>query len=385
MRLALHRVRIPMRGSFEHARAARDTTDNLIVAVTLTDGTIGYGEGVPRDYVTGETMDIAWSALSAIEIEPTRVDNIAEAVAYAARVAAAIPDGAGYVANATRAAIELALLDAYGKSFGVSIGPTLIAHAGTRPGTVCAHSAVLDRKGAQPERLRALLSRFGFRAAKIKVGFSLDEDLATIAAVRAVMGSDADLRLDANRAWTFDDAVAVMTRARDLGVTVVEDPLRGELDAQLADLRRLREEHAIRIVLDEPIRTRAEAERAIAAHAVDVFNLRVSKNGGLVATCAIARLAQDHGIGLQVGTQVGETAILSAAGRHLAYAAGPVVYMEGSAEQLKYEPAHFLSVEDLTFDATAHSSPLTSPGLGITILPERLAAFTTATCDIIVG
>ena len=47
---------IPMRIRFEHARAARDTSTGILVRLVLDDGSVGWGEGIPRDYVTGETV-----------------------------------------------------------------------------------------------------------------------------------------------------------------------------------------------------------------------------------------------------------------------------------------------------------------------------------------
>ncbi|HSK04258.1 MAG TPA: enolase C-terminal domain-like protein [Kofleriaceae bacterium] len=381
-RLDARRVQIPLRGAIEHARASRAATDNVVCAITLDGGIVGYGEGVPRGYVTGESIDTMWSALEALELPAAPpVATIGDALALAERaVARAIVDRDGVVQNACRAALELAILDAYGKAFATSLTAPLIEHCGTRPGPVCTHSLVLDRKLARdPARLEELRGRYGFRAAKLKVGFGADEDLANIATLRACFGPDGDLRLDANGAWTFEDAARVMSRARDHGVTVVEDPLRGAtIDEQADDLRRLREREGVRVVLDEGIRTPGELARAIDLGAIDVVNLRVSKNGGLVRTCRLAKLAQDRGVGLQVGTQVGETAILSAAGRHLSYSAGPVVYLEGSNEQLKFEPGCYVAEEELTYDERATSRPLTGPGLGITVIAERLERFTTA-------
>jgi len=51
--LAYH-VRIPLRKPFTHASHTRTSTDNVIIRCTLEDGTIGLGEGVQREYVTGE-------------------------------------------------------------------------------------------------------------------------------------------------------------------------------------------------------------------------------------------------------------------------------------------------------------------------------------------
>ena len=53
--LTAFHVRIPLRRPVRHASHARTSTDNILVRCTLDDGTIGWGEGVPREYVTGET------------------------------------------------------------------------------------------------------------------------------------------------------------------------------------------------------------------------------------------------------------------------------------------------------------------------------------------
>src|SRR3990172_6448612 len=56
-------VRLPFRLAFGHSLASRSSSDNLIARVRLDDGTVGFGEGVPRQYVTGETIEGATSAV----------------------------------------------------------------------------------------------------------------------------------------------------------------------------------------------------------------------------------------------------------------------------------------------------------------------------------
>ena len=58
-------VRLQLRKEFKHASFSRNYSDNLIVRCRLADGTIGWGEGVPRDYVTGETPQGALAQLAA--------------------------------------------------------------------------------------------------------------------------------------------------------------------------------------------------------------------------------------------------------------------------------------------------------------------------------
>src|SRR5208282_2657954 len=61
--LTAYHVRIPLRRPIQHASHTRSETDNLIVRCTLADGTFGFGEGVPREYVTGETIESALDLL----------------------------------------------------------------------------------------------------------------------------------------------------------------------------------------------------------------------------------------------------------------------------------------------------------------------------------
>src|SRR5262249_9614492 len=115
-------VRIPLRKPVRHASFTRSATDNLLVRCVLEDRTEGYGEGVPREDVTRETIDSALDLLRPSRrpapLEPCR--DFAGAVALAERLRLApIPgDERRCQGNAARCAVELALLDAYGRRFG---------------------------------------------------------------------------------------------------------------------------------------------------------------------------------------------------------------------------------------------------------------------------
>ena len=85
----------------------------------------------------------------------------------------------------------------------------------------------------------------------------------------------------------------------------------------------------------------------------------------------LAQLAKRHGLGYQLGCQVGETAILSAAGRHFATSVADLRHVEGSYDRhLVWER---LSVEDITFSRRGGRAPaLVGCGLGITVDPARV-------------
>ena len=126
-------------------------------------------------------------------------------------------------------------------------------------------------------------------------------------------------------------------------------------------------------MVDESLITTEDAQALIAAAACDFFNLRISKCGGIAKTIAIAQLAETAGIKLQVGCQVGETAVLSAAGRHLAAWLDEVAFVEGSYGELLL--TEDISRESIYFGNGGRASLLRQPGLGITVQEHLLKKY----------
>ena len=208
----------------------------------------------------------------------------------------------------------------------------------------------------------------GLRHLKLKVGG--DDDVARVRAVRGAVGPDVSLRLDANGAWSLERATEILDAVAPFDIAVVEQPLpRGPV----TDLARLRRASPIPLMADESLVTPADLEALVAARAVDSVNVRVSKCGGLGRSVEIARRAAAAGIGVQVGSQVGETAILSAAGRHLAAAIEEVTFVEGSYGTLLL--TEDVSREAVHFGHRGLAPVLTSPGLGVTVVADRLRKY----------
>src|SRR4051812_5128708 len=99
-------VRIPLTKPIQHASHTRTDTDNVVVRVVLDDGTVGFGEGVPREYVTGETIESALALLRQSDL-PAQMEgcrDFAQATALAERVrlAAIAGDERGCQGNGAR-------------------------------------------------------------------------------------------------------------------------------------------------------------------------------------------------------------------------------------------------------------------------------------------
>jgi muconate cycloisomerase len=181
---------------------------------------------------------------------------------------------------------------------------------------------------------------FGFRQVKLK----LERDGAVRAArtARRLLGRRIDLRVDANMAWDVEQALEVIGQLRAVGIRSFEQPV---ASTDLAGLARLVAESPAHIMVDEGLTDRDSLQRFIVHRACTAANVRISKCGGLVGAYARCREALDAGLLLQVGCQVGESSLLSAAHLRLLSALAPLTpgvrYAEGcfGKHLLREDPA----------------------------------------------
>lgn len=178
-----------------------------------------------------------------------------------------------------------------------------------------------------PEQAHAIVLASGCRTAKVKVaepGQSVADDEARLEAVRDALGPEGAVRIDANGAWSVDDAVAaidVLDRAAG-GLEYVEQPC-----AAAEDLAAVRRRVDVPIAADESIRRAADPYRVRDLEAADVAVLKVQPLGG-VRACL--RIAEDIGLPVVVSSAL-ETSVGIAAGVALAAALPDLPYACGLA------------------------------------------------------
>jgi muconate cycloisomerase len=141
--------------------------------------------------------------------------------------------------------------------------------------------------------------------------------------------------------------------------------------AEADGLAMIRKQTTVPVMLDESLCSMVDAERAVDHGTCDLFNLRLSKCGGFLPSLRLAQFARKHGLGYQLGCQVGETALLSAAGRHFACTVADVRYLEGSYDRHLVREA--LGLQDITFGWGGWAPALPGPGLGVDLDPHALA------------
>ncbi|HEV3439073.1 MAG TPA: dipeptide epimerase [Gemmata sp.] len=377
--LEIRHVRIPLKRKVTHASHVRTDTDNVIVRCVLSDGSTGYGEGVPRDYVTGETIDFSLDLLKRSNLGKQfdfDCTDFSEAVHFAERFKLVPVPGDDRLiqGNAARCALELAALDAFGRAFGEPLTKVseLVAPDLYHFQPQVQYSGVIGNPRGWKKRVYPLVYRLaGFDQVKLKVGIAGQNDVKRTKTMRRWLGRKMDLRIDANEAWTPAEVVDRIRELERFGIACVEQPVRHEDVACLATARK---EIKTSIMLDESLCGKVDAERAVQQGWCDLFNLRLSKCGGFIPTLHLAQLAKRHGLGYQLGCQVGETAILSAAGRHFATSIDNIRYREGSYD--RHLVRESLAREDITFQRGGWAPALVGCGLGVTIDPVQVERVT---------
>lgn len=368
----LFSVDLPFRRPFAHAAAVRTTSESLMLKCVTTSGQTGFGECLPRHYVSGETRDGVFDLLASKVLPRLKEINFAgfeEVLSFLHECDGKAP--ADWVPphirqTAAWAAVDLALLDAFGREFQIPV--ELVPVAGLP--SDFRYSVVFSAAPGFKFVKTAIASRlYGFRQVKLKLGGESSERV--VATARRLLGPGCDIRADANMAWDVETALQVMPRLARYGMHSFEQPIAAD---DVAGLARLVRETGLGVMADESLNDAESLETLIAEKACTAVNVRISKCGGLLASYNRCRRALEAGLTVQVGCQVGESSLLSAAQLILISAIGQVTYGEGcfGRHLLRHDPV--VPLLQFGYGGRPPERPL-GPGLGVSVDEDRLRPF----------
>src|SRR5947209_10388661 len=305
-------VRVPSKPelAIKSGRGGAHVTSPFLLVKLHTDaGLVGLGEAscTPRwsgeDQVSAAHFITTYFAPALVGQDPTRIDELSSAVF---RLVAGNPF--------TKAAVEMALWDLAGKAAGRPVYELL---GGKVRDSVTTKWSVSGRPPEQAAEIARWALGRGFRAMKVKVGLGPDADVERVAAVRAAVGPDVKLGVDANGGWGDPaTAIAAIERLKPLEIAFAEQPVWAGDPADLAAVRRAA---GVPIIADESLYTLADAKQLAPAAACDVFSIYVGKAGGIGPAKAIADFALGRGIACTIGPNL-ELGVGSAAMLHPALA-----------------------------------------------------------------
>lgn len=275
---------------FGIATGAQHEAANVLVTVVLDDGTVGLGEAAPFPAVNGETQSDALSAIA----RAASATRGADASRFR-HLSAAIRE-ATEASPSARAAIESAALDAVTRKGGMSLW-RFFGGAEERLET---DITIVTGDQEHAGRSAAVATERGFRTLKVKVGGgSLDLDVERILAIVAAAPS-ARLILDANGAFSAEEAIELVERVGAERIALFEQPT-GESD--LEGMHTVRRRTRVLVAADESARSVEDVTRLAMERAADVVNVKITKTG-LVEACDIIAAARGFSLDLMIGGMV---------------------------------------------------------------------------------
>ncbi len=289
-------VRIPLKPErrMVSALGKHDVSDFALIRVETDSGLIGVGEATATPNWSGETV---WGVQAIVErvfapvlmgVDPHDIPEISRRM-----------DAVAFHNWFAKSAIEMACWDIIGRAADKPVYDLL--------GGACRSLTVPNRFsiGAYPPDVAAARAvervSVGFTTIKVKVGTDPVIDVARVKAVRAAIGPDLQLMIDANGGWDFLTARKCLGELVDCNLSLVEQPLPRGNYTELAALKR---ETGCRILADESCFDEVEARELLAHGCCDAISLYPGKNGGIAKARKIAALAAEHGVPCSIGSNL---------------------------------------------------------------------------------
>jgi L-alanine-DL-glutamate epimerase-like enolase superfamily enzyme len=274
MRLAIKSIRARLATDWVTGHGTVTERELLLVSLHADDDRVGHGEAAPLASYDGVSIAEVAAALESCRPALERADRAPRADLQA-RLQETV------VVPQALAALDLALWDLEGRRAGAPVWRLLGAGA-AEPVAVNWTVASADRAGAAREAQQAKAE--GYRTLKCKV--AIGDDAGRLAAVRAVAGPQLKIRIDANGAWSPEEARAGLRVLAPVGIELCEEPVAG-----VQAIHALDPQTEIPLALDES----AAEPGALDRRACDLVCLKIGGCGGLTGLLAAARRARAAG------------------------------------------------------------------------------------------
>lgn len=309
----IYRFSIPME-PFTIATGTMDYAQNTFIRVHTDAGFYGVGECSAFPMIVGETQDTClvmakefarlWKGQDALDI-PARLKQLHDFTA----------------GNSTiKSAFDMALYDIAAKN----ANQPLWQYLGGAPRIVESDITVGI---STPEIMAARALAFrkqGANYLKVKLGKGPAEDVERIRQIRAAVGPDMKIRIDANQGWDFDQAVYALQALGQYDIEFCEQPMRTWFDDRLPELMQL---SPVKIMADESVYNHYDALKQLKSKSCHYINIKMSKSGGINEAIKIHDAAAEFGIPCMMGGML-ESRIALSAKLHFVYASPNVQFYD---------------------------------------------------------
>lgn len=288
-------LRIPLKGYFRNSRLTRDSQESIVLQLRTDEGLTGAGNIDPDPGYSEESFEESLEAVRKLADAVTGLDPL-NIVAVLRCMEQVMRSQLG-----AKAAIEMALYDLKGKVLGVPVYSLLGGklreeiRLNAWIGALPPEEAAREAKGWQDR---------GFRSAKIKVGSGVEQDRDRVEAVRETVGNRMSLRVDANEAYSVEDAIRLGKALAPFDLSLFEQPVsRRDLDG----LAKVRKQVEMPVMADEAILGPETLIAVIKKEAADIVKVKVMKQGGIYRTVQMIHMAEAAGLKCVIGHGFGLT------------------------------------------------------------------------------
>ncbi|MHB8862502.1 MAG: mandelate racemase/muconate lactonizing enzyme family protein [Pirellulaceae bacterium] len=362
-RVEAYPLRYPMTGFFKFFAGPQGATGRaaVIVKITADDGTVGWGQSVPVEKWSYETLEASTGAIRDYYGPALIGHNPADIIGAHRIMDQTIYGGFSTGMPITRAGIDLALHDLTGRLLGQSL-----CEMWNRPrgGPVTLSWTVNARTLAEAEQVMHEGEQRGYRHFNIKVAPDpqFDVELARLARRAAPAGF---LWADANGGYDPPTALVAAARLADVGVDVLEAPIRPN---QISGYQALKRQGALPILMDEGVVAPVELEEFIRLKMLDGVAVKPSRCGGLISNKRQIEIIEREGLmWLGSGLTDPDISLAAALGLYAAFALQKPAALNGP----QFLTADVLKTPLQIVDGKAHVP--SGPGLGVEIDEEKLA------------
>jgi L-Ala-D/L-Glu epimerase len=281
-RIALHRLKLPLKVPYRLSLAEIHHFDTLLVDMRDDQGGIGLGEATLLTGYIDETLDGCWTLASdlAAEIVDQPLDTAKSIVMRSKRAAP-------FTTTALVTAIEM-----------LEQNPNLRTEQSIAvPLLALVHGQDADALTREVETLIV----DGYTTLKVKVGFDVDADLARVQSIQRLVAGRARLRLDANQGYECADACRFASALDPDGIELLEQTCAaGDWDAA----RSVAKVSTVPLMLDESIYDISDIDKAADLGVANYIKFKLMKSGGLASLASVLTHIRDCGMEPVLGNGV---------------------------------------------------------------------------------
>ncbi len=304
-----------------------DEVLNAFVEITLENGVTGIGAANPSEYVTGESFEQCQHALKENNIQFLIGRDIREINQLTFEVWQKLPKN-----PAARAALDVALYDAFTKQLGVP----LVKYLGQKIHSLPTSNTIGIKNVADTLKEAQEYGERGFSVLKVKLGKDLEEDIERMVKLREKFAKKFVIRIDANQGYSSSQTIDFYNRTKHLNIELIEQPLPAKA---VEETKQLPAEIRQVIAADESLLTPQDAFELIKPpSAAGIFNIKLMKCGGVSQALKIANIGALADVDLFWGCN-DESIVSITAALHTAFACANTKYidLDGSLDLAKDE------------------------------------------------